>query len=91
MHTIVQSTRRYTICKIISKAYLYNILSVLCRILENRAAVLQELFVKAERVVVHLSEALVPQLGFLQVGQEVGVDGATLDEAHAAEHCTILN
>lgn len=91
MHTIVQSTRRYTIFKIISKAYLYNILSVLCRILENRAAVLQELFVKAERVVVHLSEALVPQLGFLQVGQEVGVDGAALDEAHAAEHCTILN
>lgn len=52
---------------------------------------LQELFVKAECVVVHLSEALVPQLGFLQVGQEVGVDGAALDEAHAAEHCTILN
>lgn len=91
MHTIVQSTRRYTIFKIVSKAYLYNILSVLCRILENRAAVLQVLFVKAERLVVHLSEALVPQLGFLQVGQEVGVDGATLDEAHAAEHCAILN
>lgn len=77
--------------KIVSKAYLDNILSVLCRILENRAAVLQVLFVKAERPVVHLSEALVPQLGFLQVGQEVGVDGAALDEAHAAERCAILN
>lgn len=74
-----------------SKSHLHNILSVLCRILENGAAVLQVFFIKAQRLVVHLSEALVPQLGFLQVSQEVGVDGAALDEAHAAAHWTSLN
>lgn len=91
MQTNVQSTRRYPLFKIVSKSYLYNILRVLSRILKDRAAVLQVLFVKTERLVVHLSEALVPQLGFLQVGQEVGVDGAALDEAHAAEHWTNLH
>lgn len=84
-HTCAEHMKIYGIIK---KSYLYNILSVLCRVLEDRAAVLQVLFIKAQRLVVHLSEALVPQLGFLQVGQEVGVDRATLDEAHAAGHRT---
>lgn len=74
-----------------TKSHLHNILSVLCRILEDRAAVLQVPLIKAERLVVHLSEALVPQLGSLQVGQEVGVDGAALDEGHAAARWTSLN
>lgn len=70
---------------VIYKTYLYNILSVLCRILENGAAVLQILFIKAERPVVHLLETLIPELRFLQVDQEVSVDGATLNQTHAAE------
>lgn len=52
---------------------------------------LQVFSIEAERLVVHLSQALVPQLGLLQVRQEVGVDGAALDEAHAAAHWTSLS
>lgn len=64
---------------VIYKTYLYNILSVLCRILENGAAVLQILFIKAECLVVHLLETLIPELCFLQVDQEISVDGAALN------------
>lgn len=69
----------------IYKTYLYNILSVLRRVLENGAAVLQILFIKAERPLVHLLQTLIPELCSLQVDQEVSVDGAALDQTHAAE------
>lgn len=87
-HKKIETVSNYELYCVLSKSHLHNILSVLGRILEDGAAVLQVLFVQAERLVVHLSETLVPQLGFLQVRQEVGVDGAALDEAHAAAHWT---
>lgn len=62
--------------------YLYNVLSVLCCILENRATVLQVFFIQAECVGIDLLESRVPKLRLLQVDQEVSVDWTTLNETH---------
>lgn len=68
-----------------TQSYLYNVLSVLCCILENRATVLQVFLIKAECAAVDLLQRRIPELGLLQVDQKVGVDWATLDETHAEE------
>lgn len=64
--------------------YLYNVLSVLRCILENRATVLQVFFIEVKRVAVDLLERRIPELRLLQVDQEVSVDWTTLNETHTA-------
>ncbi len=64
--------------------YLYNVLSVLCCILENGGTVMQVFFIEAERVGINLLERRIPELSLLQVDQEVSVDWTTLNETHTA-------
>lgn len=64
--------------------YLYNVLSVLCCILENRATVLQVFFIEAECLGINLLERRIPELCLLQVDQKVSVDRTTLNETHTA-------
>lgn len=66
------------------QSYLYNVLSVLCCILENRSTVLQVFFIEAECVGIDLLERRVPELCLLQVDQKVSVDWTTLNETHTA-------
>lgn len=74
-HALMISCRQHT-------TYLYNVLSVLCCILENRVTVLQVFFIEAECVGINLLERCIPELCLLQVDQEVGVDWTTLNETH---------
>lgn len=68
----------------VHRTYLYNVLSVLCCILEDTATVLQVFFIEAERVGIELLERHVSELRLLQVDQEVSVDWTTLNETHTA-------
>lgn len=70
-------------------AYLHNVLSVLCWILEDRVTVLQVFLIQCECLFV---QVLTHVLHFclLQVGQEISVDWAALNERHAAETSTAL-
>ena len=68
----------------ISSTYLYNVLSVLCCVLENGATVLQVFFIEAECESIDLLETRIPKLNLLQVDQKVSVDWTTLNETHTA-------
>lgn len=87
LHSQSTNTPRPTVLTF--TAYLHDILGVLCWILEDGVAVLQVFLVQGERLLV---QALthVPHFCLLQVGQEIRVDRATLNERHAAETSTAL-
>ena len=66
-------------------AYLYNVLCVLCCILEYSGTVLQVFFIEAESLGVDLLlERCFAWLHLLQVIHEVCVDWTALNETHAA-------
>ena len=66
------------------RPYLDYVLSVLRCVLEHGPTVLQVRVIEAPRVAVHLLKGSVAWLRHLQVAQEVRVDRATLNKAHAA-------
>lgn len=81
MHSITSCNNKSVVQSVYT--YLYNVLCVLCGVLENGATVLQVCFIKAECLGINLLERRVAELRFLQVDQEVSVDWTTLNKTHS--------